>query len=223
MRMRKKKNLDQRRDACAQYFAVSEPGHWRDGRENTTPLYVEIGCGKGRFCVESCRQMPECRFVAVEREQNVIVMAAEKAKNAELSNLSFISVDAVKLPEMFAPSEVDRIYLNFSDPWPPKKYWKRRLTHRRVLKQYDGILKLGGELFFKTDNEDLFNFTMEELPQIGYEIRWFTHDLHAENIPNIMTEYEENFSGKGFKIHRLEAVKVSDAPVSTEERTQDDE
>ena len=213
MRMRKKKNIDARRDACGAYFAAAQPGQWRGDRGDSTPLYLEIGCGKGRFCVESARQMPECRYVAVEREQNVVVMAAEKAKAADLSNLSFLSVDAAKLSEIFAPSEVDRIYLNFSDPWPPKKYWKRRLTHRRMLKLYDGVLKLGGELFFKTDNEDLFNFTMEELPQCGYEIRWFTHDLHAEDIPNIMTEYEENFSAKGFKIHRLEAVKVSDAPM----------
>ncbi len=213
MRMRKKKNIDARRDACGEYFAAAQPGQWRGDRGDSTPLYLEIGCGKGRFCVESARQMPECRYVAVEREQNVVVMAAEKAKAAGLSNLSFLSVDAAKLSEIFAPSEVDRIYLNFSDPWPPKKYWKRRLTHRRMLKLYDGVLKLGGELFFKTDNEDLFNFTMEELPQCGYEIRWFTHDLHAEDIPNIMTEYEENFSAKGFKIHRLEAVKVSDAPM----------
>lgn len=213
MRMRKKKNIDARRDACGEYFAAAQPGQWRGDRGDSTPLYLEIGCGKGRFCVESARQMPECRYVAVEREQNVVVMAAEKAKAAGLSNLSFLSVDAAKLSEIFSPSEVDRIYLNFSDPWPPKKYWKRRLTHRRMLKLYDGVLKLGGELFFKTDNEDLFNFTMEELPQCGYEIRWFTHDLHAEDIPNIMTEYEENFSAKGFKIHRLEAVKVSDAPM----------
>lgn len=210
MRMRKKKNLDVRKEACKELFEIAQPGQWRGDRQNDTPLYLEIGCGKGRFCVESAREMPQCRFVAVEREPNVIVMAAEKAKAAELTNLSFISVDATKLGEIFAQGEVDRIYLNFSDPWPPKKYWKRRLTHRRVLKQYDGVLKIGGELFFKTDNEDLFAFTMEELPQCGYEIKWFTHDLHAENIPNIMTEYEENFSGKGFKIHRLEAVKVSD-------------
>ena len=197
MRMRKKKNLPQRREACNSYFEVRQPGQWRADRTAETPLYLEIGCGKGRFCVESAKQMPECEFIAVEREPNVIVMAAEKAKNAGLSNLHFLSADATTLSEVFAPSEVDRIYLNFSDPWPPKKYWKRRLTHRRVLKKYDSVLKMGGELFFKTDNEGLFEFTMEELPQCGYEIRWFTHDLHAENIPNIMTEYEENFSRFG--------------------------
>lgn len=207
MRMRKKKNLDERLQLCSELFVQSTPGEWRGDRGATTPLYLEIGCGKGRFCVESAKEMPECEFVAVEREPNVIVMAAEKAQAAELKNLRFISVDAIKLGEVFAEGEVDRIYLNFSDPWPNKKHWKRRLTHRRVLKQYDGILKNGGELFFKTDNEDLFMFTLEELSQIGYEIRWFTHDLHSENIHNIMTEYEQNFSSKGMKIHRLEAVK----------------
>lgn len=207
MRMRKKKNLDERLAQCSELFVQADPGKWRGERDENTPLYLEIGCGKGRFCVESAKEMPQCEFVAVERESNVIVMAAEKAAAAELKNLRFISVDAIKLGEVFAPGEVDRIYLNFSDPWPNKKHWKRRLTHRRVLKQYDGVLKSGGELFFKTDNEDLFMFTLEELPQIGYEIRWFTHNLHSENIPNIMTEYEQNFSSKGMKIHRLEAVK----------------
>ena len=109
MRMRKKKNLDVRKEACKELFEIAQPGQWRGDRQNDTPLYLEIGCGKGRFCVESAREMPQCRFVAVEREPNVIVMAAEKAKAAELTNLSFISVDATKLGEIFAQGEVDRI------------------------------------------------------------------------------------------------------------------
>ncbi len=206
MRMRKKKNLLPRLEACAELFETANPSEWR--RNKNAPLYLEIGCGKGKFCTESAKNMPDCEFVACEREKNVIVLAAEKAKNEGLSNLRFIAADAVTLKDYFAEGEVDRIYLNFSDPWPPKKQWKRRLTHRNVLKEYDPVLKSGGELFFKTDNEAFFEFTMEELPSCGYKIRWFTNDLHAEDVPNVTTEYEENFASKGVKIHKLEAVKI---------------
>ncbi|MBQ7624522.1 MAG: tRNA (guanosine(46)-N7)-methyltransferase TrmB [Clostridia bacterium] len=203
--MRKKKNLLPRLSACSDYFVSEKPSGWRT--KEGQPLYLEIGCGKGRFCVQSALEAPDCMFVACEREPNVIVLAAEKAKAAALSNIKFISADAVRLREFFDDSDVDRIYLNFSDPWPPKGQWKRRLTHRRVLKEYDPVLKSGGELFFKTDNSDFFDFTLSELPECGYEIRWYTRDLHSENVHNVLTEYEENFSSKGMKINYLEAVK----------------
>ena len=203
--MRKKKNLIPRLEACAGLFVAEKPVFLSHNQNK--PVFLEIGCGKGRFCLQTALENPDCLFFACEREPNVIVLAAEKAKDAGVKNLFFISTDAVNLKEYFNTGEVDRIYLNFSDPWPPKKQWKRRLTHRKVLKEYDSVLKTGGELFFKTDNLDFFDFTLNELPDCGYEIRYYTNDLHSENIHNVMTEYEENFSSKGIKINYLEAVK----------------
>ena len=154
MRMRKKKNLDVRFAACADVMAF-EPrekrGRWRALFGNDHPLHVEIGCGKGRFAIGMAEQYPEINFIAVEREEGALIMAAERCQQHPLPNLRFVSFDAAELREVFAPGEVDRIYLNFSDPWPPNRQRKRRLTWRAYLEVYDELLKQQGDLCFKTD------------------------------------------------------------------------
>ena len=207
MRMRKKKNQDTRFAACAPVL-LAEPqthkGRWQEltgGR----PLHLEIGCGKGKFITETAMQNPDIYYVAVERVEGALLMAMEKAMRLELGNLRFISMDAAALAEVFAAGEAERIYLNFSDPWPPKKQWKRRLTHRNMLAVYERFLTPGGEIHMKTDNRGLFEFSLCELSQCGYVLYDVTFDLHSLDIPNITTEYEEQFAARGMPIYRCVA------------------
>lgn len=210
MRMRKKKNLDSRLANCAPVL-VADPenhkGHWRALFKNNNPLHLEIGCGKGRFIVETARRNPDINYVAIEREQGALVMATEKAMALELPNLQFLDFDAAGLTDIFADGEVDRIYLNFSDPWPPNRQRKRRLTHSLFLALYDCILSKNGQVHFKTDNQHLFEFTLEEMCGYGWLIQNICLDLHNSDLDNIMTEYEEKFSKEGFHIYRLEACR----------------
>lgn len=209
MRMRKKKNLDVRFAACADVMAF-EPkekrGKWRALFGNDKPLHVEIGCGKGRFAIGMAEAHPEINFLAVEREEGALIMAAERSAQSPLPNLRFLSVDAAALGEVFAPGEVDRIYLNFSDPWPPNGQRKRRLTHRNFLTVYDTMLKQKGDLHFKTDNQRFFEWSLAEICQFGWLLQNISLDLHQSDFTgNIMTEYEEKFSSEGARIYRLEA------------------
>ncbi len=213
MRMRKKKNLTSRMDACSA-VQVLEPetlrGKWREhfGADADTPLNVEIGCGKGGFILKMAQQNPDQLFVAIERVESVLLIAMEKAREAALDNLLFISYDAARLDLVFAPDEADRIYLNFSDPWPPKGQHKRRLTHPAFLTVYQRFLKERGELCFKTDNRPLFEHSICYLSQFGFGLFDVTFDLHATDTPNVMTEYERNFSLQGLPIYRLVARKM---------------
>lgn len=208
MRMRKKKNLDVRLARCAAVM-VDEPreqrGKWRALFGNDNPLHLEIGCGKGRFILEMARRNPEVNFVAIEREEGALIMATEQAMQRELPNLRFLSFDAAALGEIFAPGEVDLIYLNFSDPWPPNRQRKRRLTWRAFLAVYDEILSEDGAIFFKTDNQRLFEWSLGEICQYGWLLQNISLDLHASDFDNVMTEYEERFSAQGYRIYRLEA------------------
>ncbi|NBI82876.1 tRNA (guanosine(46)-N7)-methyltransferase TrmB [Clostridiaceae bacterium] len=208
MRMRKKKNLGPRLARCAPVL-VSDPqacrGRWRELFGSDAPLRLEIGCGKGRFALETARREPGVNFVAVEREEGALVMAAEKAMEAQLPNLRFLSFDAAQLGDIFAPGEVDLIYLNFSDPWPPNRQRKRRLTWRAFLAVYDSILSEDGALFFKTDNQRLFEWSLGEICQYGWLLQNISLDLHQSGLDNVMTEYEEKFSSQGSRIYRLEA------------------
>ena len=216
MRMRKKKNLDSRLANCAPVL-VADPenhkGNWRALFKNSNPLHLEIGCGKGRFIVETARRNPDINYVAIEREQGALVMATEKAMALELPNLQFLDFDAAGLTEIFADGEVDRIYLNFSDPWPPNRQRKRRLTHANFLALYDCILSKNGQVHFKTDNQHLFEFTLEEMCGYGWLIQNICLDLHNSGLDNIMTEYEEKFSKEGFRIYRLEACRRDEDTV----------
>ena len=213
MRMRKKKNLDVRFAACADVMAF-EPrekrGRWRALFGNDHPLHVEIGCGKGRFAIGMAEQYPEINFIAVEREEGALIMAAERCQQHPLPNLRFVSFDAAELREVFAPGEVDRIYLNFSDPWPKARHARRRLTSREFLSRYEQVLPSGGKIEFKTDNTELFRFSMEEITEAGWHLEKYTYDLHHNdemNAGNIMTEYEEKFSSRGNPINKLIAVR----------------
>jgi len=180
---------------------------------NTNPLYLEIGCGKGRFAAESSRQNPDINFIAMEREPVILAAAARQAEERGAHSLAFLLLDADVLMEYFRPGDITRLYINFCDPWPgKKKRAKRRLTHEKYLTMYEK-LKIP-ELHFKTDNRPLFEFSIESLSASGWQIKNVSLDLHQSGMEdNIMTEYEEKFSTKGFPIYRLEAVPPKKEPV----------
>ena len=209
MRMRKKKNLLPRMERCAA-LQIKDPiahrGHWRELMPEARELRVELGCGKGRFTAGTAAAEPDVLFVAVEMVPDAMVVAMERCAAEGLRNVRFIDANANILPEFFAPGEVDRIYINFCDPWPTKRHAKRRLTYRDFLKRYAVILKEGGEIRFKTDNKDLFDFSVEEFEAMGWQLSDVTYDLHAAPVPgDVETEYEEKFSRKGNLICRLVA------------------
>ena len=222
MRMRKKKHGAERLAANARYLIerpevpLAEPATLF-GRE--CPTYLEIGCGKGGFACGMAEKYPERNFLALEKISDVMVIAVEGAEARRearaADNLRFFIADAHDLPLWFAPASLDGIYLNFSDPWPKKKHAKRRLTYREMLTMYFALLKPGAKLRFKTDNRPLFDFTLEELAAVGVTPGYVTYDLHAspENAENVETEYERNFSAKGFSICALEAVAPGSATL----------
>lgn len=221
MRMRKKKNLLPRMERCGACL-IADPtvhrGHWRELMPNAREIRLELGCGKGRFTAGTAAAEPDVLFIAVERVPDAMVIAMERCVAEELSNVFFIDADAALLPEFFAPEEIDRIYVNFCDPWPTKRHAKRRLTHGNFLQLYRKVLHLGGQLHFKTDNVKLFAFSLEEVPQFGYTLSEVTHHLHGEGICGIMTDYEAKFHDLGQPIHRLVAtVEPWTAPVIPED------
>lgn len=209
MRMRKKKHGAERIEACAE-LRIADPLKMREGFDaifgNSAPVHMEIGCGKGNFACGMAKRYPDVNFVAVERVADVCCIALEKAKASSeertSDNLRFLIGDAKILAESVLPHSLDCIYLNFSDPWPKKGHAKRRLTHRSFLEIYRSLLKNGGMLKLKTDNVGLFEFSLEEFEAVGAKIVWHTVDLHASELAsnNVMTEYEKNFSEKGFAI-----------------------
>ena len=213
MRMRKKKHGAERIAACAEYL-ISDVAPLSTLGSNQTaifpavrPLHMEIGCGKGSFAVGMAAANPDVNFIAVEKISDVACCALEKAKataeDRPGDNLRFLIGDAQFLADWVEPHSVSRIYLNFSDPWPKKGYAKRRLTHRNFLALYKNILVEGGELYLKTDNEGLFDFSMEEFEAMGLNILFSSRDFHKtpEAEGNIMTEYEANFSSQGMPIY----------------------
>lgn len=201
MRARKKKHGAERLQAVSEYF-IDKP--LLDDAKKT---YLEIGCGKGKFVIENAERNPDVNYIAVEKVSDVVLLAAEKAKAKDLKNVKFIIGDAKTLTEVFDENSIDLIYLNFSDPWPKAGHYKRRLTYKVFLDVYRKILKEDGALFFKTDNAGLFEFSLEQLTLDGWRLENVTYDLHNSEFAadNVMTEYEKNFSEKGFNIHRLEA------------------
>ena len=209
MRMRKKKHGAERIEACAELL-IRDITTLKDGFDGLfdedRPVFLEIGCGKGNFAVGMAKKYPNQNFIAMERVSDVCCIALEKAMAAkderESDNLRFLIGDAKLLSENVLPHSLDGIYLNFSDPWPKAGHAKRRLTHRSFLAIYKNLLKEDGILRFKTDNVGLFDFSLEEFEAFGAKILWQTRDLHAseKNADNVMTEYEKNFSEKGFSI-----------------------
>lgn len=210
MRMRKKPNLIPRMERCADYL-VTDPQQWRGRwREKGTPdceLRLELGCGKGRFTCETAAAEPDVLFVAVERVPDAMVIAMERAKAAGLNNVFFIDADVARLTEFFAPGEVERIYLNFCDPWPTNRHAKRRLTHENFLRLYRQVLSDGGQIHFKTDNSGLFEWSLFQFPRAGYALGEVTRDLHENGICGVMTDYEEKFHNLGTPINRCVGTK----------------
>ena len=192
-------------------FVIRDPeavrGSWKKGVfGNDRPLYLEIGCGKGQFLNALAAMNPEINYLGIEKMSSVLLRAVEKREQAEeLRNLFFLRFDAEGLTGVFGPGEVDRIYLNFSDPWPKDRHHKRRLTSREYLKRYEEILSPGGFIEFKTDNTGLFDFSLQELEASGWIVTDMTRNLHKSpmNEGNVMTEYEEKFSILGNKICKL--------------------
>ena len=172
---------------------------------NDNPIHLEIGMGKGKFIMELAAKNPDINYIGIEKYSSVLIRALEKRESLETDNLMFLRMDAENIEEYFAPSEVARIYLNFSDPWPKDRHAKRRLTSREFLARYDKILAKEGLLQFKTDNRPLFDFSLEEIKEAGWILDEYTFDLH-KNGPapdNIMTEYEEKFYNLGNPICKL--------------------
>lgn len=217
MRMRKKKNGAARLDACAALLLrdITEPMSHpaaEMGKTDDAPVFLEIGAGKGGFACETAKRHADAAYFAMERVSDCVVLAAERAKAepyGNLENLRFIIDTADNLTSLFGSGTVDRLFLNFSDPWSKKGYAKRRLTHRRYLAVYFNLLKDGGKITFKTDNVGLFDFTLEEFHAMGVEPDFITRDLHSSERAqdNVVTEYEANFSAMGMAINMVEVTK----------------
>ena len=176
------------------------PGRWREIFGNDSPIHIEIGMGKGKFIHTMAKEHPHINYVGIEKYSSVLLRAVRKMEQEELANLKFLRMDAEDIGKVFGAGEVGRIYLNFSDPWPKDRHAKRRLPSREFLARYAVILEQGGRLEFKTDNRDLFEFALGELEPAGWQADAVTYDLHSEESMaegNVMTEYEEKFSGLG--------------------------
>ena len=211
MRMRKKKNLHPRMEACGDCW-IRRPedlrGHWRELYPQAKNLEVELGCGKGRFTAGTAKAQPDTLLIAVEKVPDAMVVAMEKARDAGVHNVWFVDGDAALLPDMFAEGEIDRLYINFCDPWPKSNQKKRRLTHGNFLKKYRQVLAEGGAIHFKTDNDKLFEWSLEEIPQFGFRLSEVTRDLHADGAVGVMTDYERKFFSEGKSINRCVATMV---------------
>ncbi len=224
MRMRRKNHLEERLAACGDMIIYMDRDNrdfsYKDGKSmldiaeifgNDKPVIMEIGCGKGQFVCELAKRDPQFNYLAVEKSSNVIVDAAEKAISEGIENVRFLRGGAEYLDNYIPADSVERIYLNFSCPFPKKSYASHRLTHRNFLKLYEGMLKKGGEIHQKTDNMQLFEFSIGEFSQSGWALKNVSLDLHNSDFEgNIVTEYEKRFSEQGLPIYRLEAYKISE-------------
>ncbi|MFJ7974543.1 tRNA (guanosine(46)-N7)-methyltransferase TrmB [Peribacillus sp. JNUCC 23] len=209
MRLRNKPWADEKLSEFS-HFVIANPeeqkGKWRDIFGNDNPLYIEVGSGKGRFITEMAKAHPNVNFIGIEVYKSVIVAALDRVIEADIPNLKLLNVDAADLCNYFAKGEVDRLYLNFSDPWPKTRHAKRRLTYKTFLSIYEDILPQNGEIHFKTDNQGLFESSLKSISEYGMLLSYVSLDLHNSDFEgNIMTEYEEKFSKRGSRIYRMEA------------------
>ena len=211
MRMRKKPNLLPRMERAGSVL-ISAPeeyrGQWRERIPGYAALHLELGCGKGRFTAETAAANPDVLLVAVEKVPDAMVVGMERAVERGLENVRFIDRDVTLLSELFAPGEVDRIYLNFCDPWPKSRDAKHRLTAPGFLRLYADVLPVGGKIWFKTDNLPLFEWSLGQFAAEGWMLSEVTNDLHADGICGVMTDYEAKFHTQGVKINRLVATKT---------------
>ncbi len=206
---------------AASPFVVHQPeqyrGSWKDFFGNQNPLHIEIGMGKGRFITELAALHPEVNYIGIEKYESVMIRAVAKREAiGECPNLIFLRYGAEELAQVFAAGEVDRIYLNFSDPWPKDRHARRRLTSSEFLARYRNFLAADGQLEFKTDNRSLFDFSLEQAAEAGWTLQAVTFDLHHSEYAegNIMTEYEKRFSAIGNPIHRFIAFPPGENPLS---------
>ncbi len=210
MRMRRKKHREERIENCGEMLIEDILAYKEDiksvfGEEK--PLHIEIGCGKGGFISEVARQNPQVNYIAFEKNLDVLVLAMEKVKDLGLENVRFVPGDAGVLESMDTKTKVERIYINFCDPWPKSGHKKRRLTHERFLSVYERLIEKGGAIHFKTDNRGLFEFSLNSFSDFGLKLKNITLDLHHSAFEgNVMTEYEKLFSEKGQPIYRCEAM-----------------
>ncbi|PAB60600.1 tRNA (guanosine(46)-N7)-methyltransferase TrmB [Anaeromicrobium sediminis] len=210
MRRRKKKGADLKLLSYEEYVVVNAEdykGRWRDYFGNDNPIYIEIGTGRGQFITTWAKNNPHINFIAMEMKEEVLLKAVEKSHEANSKNIAFLWKDANKLEEYFNENELSRIFINFCDPWPKKRWAKRRLTHHSFLNMYKTLLKESGEVHFKTDNEKLFEFSLNEFAGADWKLKNISLDLHnSEFEENITTEYEDKFVAQGLKIYRLEGM-----------------
>ncbi|MBR0132556.1 MAG: tRNA (guanosine(46)-N7)-methyltransferase TrmB [Lachnospiraceae bacterium] len=198
-----------RDEIVASPYTIKNPeeykGRWTEYFGNDHPIHLEIGTGKGKFIIELAKRNPDINYIGIEKFSSVLIRALAKQEEEELENLIFIRFDADEIENIFDKDEIDRIYLNFSDPWPKDRHAKRRLTSDRFLGRYINFLKSTGRVEFKTDNRDLFDYSLETAKEAGWEVKDVTYDLHSSewNEGNIMTEYEERFSAQGNPIFRM--------------------
>ncbi|MCR5628970.1 tRNA (guanosine(46)-N7)-methyltransferase TrmB [Eubacterium sp.] len=197
-------------------FTINEPerlkGKWNEFFGNDNPIHIEIGMGKGKFLTTLALNNPDINYVGIEKYSSVLLRAIEKreAMEEECNNIIFIRMEAEYITDVFAEGEIDKIYLNFSDPWPKDRHAKRRLTSRQFFERYDKILNKDGVVEFKTDNTDLFEFSLEEIPNTRFHVEQSTRDLHNNEEMckgNVMTEYEQKFSSMGNPICKLIAKR----------------
>ncbi len=219
MRMRKKKNLSSRMDACGALLVqdpAAEKGRWRARKPDAVRLRLELGCGKGRFTAETAAAHPSDLYVAVERVPDAMVIAMERCQALGLTNVFFIDGDVAALEQYFAPGEVDLIYINFCDPWPSVKHSRRRLTHEGFLRGYRRVLREGGQVHFKTDNRALFEWSLFQFPKAGFTLSEVTRNLHEQGVQGVMTDYEEKFHALGTPINRCVGSMgpLPDVPLS---------
>ncbi|WP_167957645.1 tRNA (guanosine(46)-N7)-methyltransferase TrmB [Anaerosporobacter faecicola] len=211
MRLRNVKGARENIAACQ--FVIHNPeeqkGKWKEIFKNDHPIHIEVGMGKGKFIIELAQKNPDINYIGIEKFSSVLIRAIQKQEELEIPNLYFIRMDAENIVDVFDEEEVDQIYLNFSDPWPKDRHAKRRLTSKEFFGRYDQILRKDGFVIFKTDNRDLFDFSLEEVPVAGWKIKNSTYDLHnSEYVEgNVMTEYEERFVSEGKPINRLVAYR----------------
>lgn len=210
MRMRRSANINEKLNDMTDYI-IFDPermkGKWDMLFGNENPLHLELGTGKGTFISAMALRNKGVNFLGVERVPDIIYKAAGRIEIQESTNIRLLFADVENLPYYFNEGEIDRIYLNFSDPWPKKRHERRRLTHHRFLEMYKILLKKGGEIFLKTDNVDFFNFSVSSMIETGYSLQKITYDLHHTSYDdNIMTEYEQKFAAQGNPICRFEAI-----------------
>lgn len=211
MRLRNVKGAREKIEASK--YVVHNPealkGKWKDVFKNNNPIHVEIGMGKGKFIQSLALLNKDINYIGIEKFSSVLVRAIERQEETDLSNLYYLRMDAEDIVNIFDEGEVDQIYLNFSDPWPKERHIKRRLTSKEFFSRYNQILKADGKVYFKTDNRELFDFSVEEIPQANWKLERVTYDLHhSEYVEgNVMTEYEEKFVSEGKPINQLIAYR----------------